>query len=48
MGARSWRSPATGTFGSTASKRYYLADEASDLRRHFETAPASFDAVLFP
>lgn len=27
--------------------RYYLADEARDLARHFETAPASFEAVLF-
>jgi FkbM family methyltransferase len=27
--------------------RYYLADEARDLARHFETAPASFDAILF-
>ena len=27
--------------------RYYLADEARDLAPHFETAPASFDAMLF-
>jgi len=37
---------ATVSVGSTAST-LLPGDEASDLRRHFETAPASFDAVLF-
>ena len=27
--------------------RYYLADEARELAAHFETAPKSFDALLF-
>jgi FkbM family methyltransferase len=32
---------------SDSLNRYYVAEEAAELMRHFETAPATFDAMAF-